>query len=61
MKKSEVREDILGMAEAFYRRGCEDSAHNIAKEIYDIIERHKNEDWRDLIAVLEKHLKEGSE
>lgn len=52
-----IREELLALSEKSYRRGCDDAARNISQEIYSIIEKHKEEDWRDLLAILETHLK----
>lgn len=41
--------------EADYEQGKKD----LAEQIYAILKQHKNEDWRDLVKILEKHLREG--
>ena len=38
-----------------YEQGKKD----LAEQIFAILNTHKNEDWRDLMKVLEKHLTEG--
>ena len=38
-----------------YEQGKQD----LAEQIYAILQTHKNEDWRDLVKILEKHLREG--
>jgi hypothetical protein len=36
----------------------EQGKQELAREIYALIKTYKNEDWRDVYAILEKHLKE---
>lgn len=41
--------------EADYEQGKKD----LAEQVYAILKQHKEEDWRDLLQVLEKYIKEG--